>query len=61
MKTQTTEMGTEPDSSILAQAAKELEESIIGKLETKRKNNIAIMDSSGGQAVAGEVEIPKPP
>lgn len=53
-------MGTDPDAIILANSVKELEESIIQKLETKRKNNMAIMDSSGGQAVAGEVEKPKP-
>ena len=54
-------MGTDPDITILENTAKELEQSIIAKLETKRKNNKAIMDSSGGQAVSGEVDMPKPP
>ena len=41
-----------------------MEEAIIKEFEKqieRKRKNIAIMDSSGGQAVGGETELPKPP
>ena len=58
-------MGTEPDAEMLAEALKEMEANITKELEMKeqlkRESIGAIMDSSGGQAVGGDVVIPKPP
>lgn len=64
VRAETTECGTEPDADLLAEVTKQMEETIIKEIEMKveiKRKSMAIMDSSGGQAVGGEAELPKPP